>query len=165
MTLQETQRYVRSQLLQLGWGPNPVITRQAWELIYAQTRGNQDTLDQLCNRLASLGKPGENHKITKDAVKIAIRELKVFNELPPIPVLGDDSEPLLEDGNRGRDSDAISIEQLRAAPEAKARVGFDPASPPSFEALLGAVEKAGYRAEIADQSVDESKNPSRSEEG
>ena len=128
MTLQETQRYVRSQLLQLGWGPNPVITRQAWELIYAQTRGNQDTLDQLCNRLASLGKPGENHKITKDAVKIAIRELKVFNELPPIPVLGDDSEPLLEDGNRGRDSDAISIEQLAAELEAKARV-MPPADP------------------------------------
>ena len=42
---------------------------------------------------------------------------------------------------------------------------LDPASPPSFEALLGAVEKAGYRAEIADQSVGESKNPSRLEDG
>ncbi len=50
-------------------------------------------------------------------------------------------------------------------PEAEARVGFDPASPPSFEALLGAVEQAGYRAEIADQSVDDSKNPSRLEDG
>ena len=50
-------------------------------------------------------------------------------------------------------------------PEAKARVGFDPASPPSFEALLGAVEKAGYRAEITDQSDGENKNPSRFKDG
>ncbi len=50
-------------------------------------------------------------------------------------------------------------------PEAEARVGFDPASPPSFEALLGAVEKVGYRAEITDQSDGENKNPSRFEDG
>ena len=119
MTPQQAQTYVENCLKQLGWRGS-LVTAEAAELISEFVNGDPALIDRLCNLLVSrVGESRKDYRITKAAVRLAIRDLAALDKPQHPPATETPDQSTAAPPDRPTDRDIASIEQLAAELERK----------------------------------------------
>ncbi|CAH9019236.1 XrtA/PEP-CTERM system-associated ATPase [Candidatus Nitrosacidococcus sp. I8] len=71
---EETQGYIEHRLKHVGWHKDPVITSDAYQLIYKHTQGIPRRINIFCERLLLHAYTEELHTISEDTVQSVIEE-------------------------------------------------------------------------------------------
>lgn len=72
---EETREYVLHRLAVVGWRQDPAFAEEAFDAIYAETKGRPRRINTLCNRLMLYCSFEDVHEVTAETIKIVVAEL------------------------------------------------------------------------------------------
>jgi Holliday junction resolvasome RuvABC ATP-dependent DNA helicase subunit len=73
----ETRGYIEHRLKLVGWETDPVITDEAYEVIYEHTEGLPRRINALCDRVLLCTYVEESHIVDQQAVSSVIKEMNL----------------------------------------------------------------------------------------
>lgn len=72
----ETRKYIQHRLLRVGWSDDPIITEEAFALVYAETDGVPRRINLLCDRLLLFAFLEEMHEINAPIVDAVVQDMR-----------------------------------------------------------------------------------------
>jgi putative secretion ATPase (PEP-CTERM system associated) len=84
LSAEEMRHYVEHRLHTVGWVDNPIISKEVFSLVYAETGGIPRRINTVFDRLFLLGYVEERHEIGADLVDVVTRELRHEGLLPQL---------------------------------------------------------------------------------